>query len=185
MKLIAGLGNPGPAYRNTRHNVGFMVLDEIADTLGISFSREKFKGLIAEGVVAGESILLLKPLTFMNVSGESVAMAARKKVHNPVDVLIVYDDVELPLGRLRIRAGGSAGTHNGMKSVLERLGTKGSARLRVGVGDERSTAELSDHVLGKFKPDEKKNITETIGRAAVATLCWVENGIEAAMNEFN
>lgn len=185
MKLIAGLGNPGPAYRNTRHNVGFLVLDEIADVLGISFSREKFKGLIAEGSIAGESIMLLKPLTFMNVSGESVAMAARKKVHDPADVLIIYDDVELPLGRLRIRGGGSAGTHNGMKSVLERLGTKEVPRLRVGVGNDPSASDLSEHVLGKFKPDERKSVAETVGRAVAATLCWVENGIDPAMNEFN
>lgn len=184
MKLIVGLGNPGPAYRNTRHNIGFAVLDELAAALGTSFSREKYKGLIAECIHRGEKLLLLKPLTFMNASGESAAMACRNRIQDVADVLVVYDDAELPLGKLRMRAGGSAGTHNGMKSIVERLGSRDIPRLRLGVGQDTG-GPLADHVLGKFHPDEKQTVDEMVRRACDATLRWIESGVVDAMNEFN
>ena len=185
MKLIVGLGNPGQAYRNTRHNLGFRVLDALSEELGTSFSREKFRGQIAECTVAGTKVLLLKPMTFMNKSGESVARAARNKVNDPGDVLIVYDDVDLPLGKVRIRQGGSAGTHNGMRSVLERLGSRDVPRIRIGVGENTDNEDLSGHVLGTFRPEEKALVDEAVERSVQACRCYLEEGVETAMNRFN
>lgn len=184
MKLIVGLGNPGPAYRDTRHNVGFMALDRVAADLNASFDREKYKGLIARVTAEGQQIMLLKPMTFMNVSGESVALAARNRVNDPEDLLVVYDDVELPLGSIRIRAQGSAGTHNGIKSVLERMGTDNVPRLRMGVGKDKGS-DLSDHVLGKFTPDERKPVEDMVARASEAIACYLRSGLPEAMNTYN
>ncbi len=185
MKLIVGLGNPGTAYRHTRHNVGFDVLDRLASRLDVEFSREKFSGQIAEARVEGEKVLLLKPLTYMNLSGDSVAQAARNNADSPADILIVYDEVDLPLGALRLRKLGSAGTHNGMKSVVERLGTDEVPRLRMGVGAEAAKGERVAHVLGKFRPDEREAIEQAIERAVDACMCFIKEGLDAAMNRFN
>lgn len=185
MKLIVGLGNPGQAYRHTRHNLGFRVLDALSEELGASFSREKFRGQIAECSVLGSKVLLLKPMTFMNKSGESVARAARNKVSDPGDILVVYDDVDLPLGKVRIRQAGSAGTHNGMRSVLERLGSRDVPRIRIGVGENMGSEDLSGHVLGTFRPDEKAAVDESVEHAVRACVCFLEEGIETAMNQFN
>jgi peptidyl-tRNA hydrolase, PTH1 family len=185
MKLIAGLGNPGPRYRNTRHNAGFMVLDTLADSLGLDFSREKFGGLVAEGRVGAEKVLLLKPLTFMNNSGQSVAQAARNNTDEPRDLLVVVDDVHLPLGRLRLRGQGSAGGHNGLKSVIACLGSDAFARLRVGIGASDPGNALVDHVLGTFRPDEAPLVREAVARAAEAALLYVREGISAAMDAHN
>lgn len=184
MKLIVGLGNPGRAYRDTRHNVGFMALDRVVADLNASFDREKYKGLIARVSAEGQQVMLLKPMTFMNVSGESVALAARNRVNDPADLLVVYDDVELPLGSIRIRAQGSAGTHNGMKSVIERVGTDEVPRLRMGVG-KNSGVDLSDHVLGRFAPNEKKAVEEMVARASEAVVCYLRSGLTEAMNTYN
>ncbi len=186
IRLITGLGNPGPKYKDTRHNIGFTILDRVADALGASFEREKYRGLIAEARRGTDKILLLKPLTFMNVSGESVALAARNRVDGPEEVLIVYDDAELPLGRLRLRAGGSGGTHNGMKSVIERLGVRSVPRLRAGVGTGDYDGQgLAPHVLGKFRPDERGDVETMTERAVQAVLACVDDGIESAMNTYN
>ncbi len=185
MKLIVGLGNPGAQYRQTRHNVGFEALDELAESMGFAFAKEKYRGQIAQGSWNNSRVLLLKPLTYMNKSGESVALAARNNVDNPEDILVIYDDVDLPLGRIRIRKEGSPGTHNGMKSVVERLGVRNVPRLRMGVGQDKANGDLSDHVLGKFKPDEKKIVTDMIHRSAQAALMVLETGLESAMNEYN
>jgi len=186
VKLVVGLGNPGQAYRNTRHNLGFQVLDNLSEMLGLSFSREKYRGQIAEGMVSGAKVLLLKPLTFMNKSGESVARAARNRISTPGDILVVYDDVDLPLGKVRLRKGGSPGTHNGMKSVLERLGTKEVPRLRLGVGENKDSIDLADHVLSSFRPEEKPIVAESVQRAAEACKCFLEeDDIDTVMNRFN
>lgn len=187
MKLIVGLGNPGPKYRNTRHNVGFVVLDRLAEVLGTAFDRQKYKGLVAEATCEGKKVRLLKPLTYMNLSGDSVAMAARYSASAPGDLLVLCDDVDLPLGTLRIRAGGSAGTHNGMRSVLERLGTKDVPRLRMGIGQDidGGGGGLTNHVLGKFKPQERKVVDEMVDGATRAAIRCIEAGITATMNEFN
>ena len=185
MRLIAGLGNAGPRYRNTRHNVGFEVLDCLAEKLGTGFTREKYSGQIAEAVWAEQSLLLLKPLTYMNLSGESLAKAARNRCQGPDDVLVIYDDTALPLGRLRIRKSGSAGTHKGMKSVIERLGSTDIPRIRMGVGSPSLGMNLSDFVLGRFHPDERRVMDGMVQRAMDAVLLSVEAGIDIAMNEFN
>lgn len=184
MKLIVGLGNPGVAYQNTRHNAGFAVLDILAERWGTQFNREKFRGLIAETTCAGEKVLLLKPLTFMNSSGESVALAARNNVGDSNDMLVLYDEAELPLGKLRMRKEGSPGTHNGMRSVIERVGTRDVPRLRIGIGPGPGGG-LTQHVLGKFAPGEREAVAVAFARAADAVEMFVEKGVEAAMNTYN
>lgn len=185
MKVIAGLGNPGPKYTYTRHNLGFRVLEALAGLLHTNFDREKHQGLLAQAQYAQEKLLLVKPLTFMNLSGACLAPLVRNKVQDPASILIVVDDVNLPLGKLRFRAGGSAGGHNGLKSLIERLGTKDFHRLRMGVGNNNSGLGLADHVLAKFHPDEKPEVDAMLEKAPEAVLCWVREGIETAMTRYN
>ncbi|MDX9971852.1 MAG: aminoacyl-tRNA hydrolase [FCB group bacterium] len=186
MKLLVGLGNPGPRYRHTRHNVGFIVLDRVAERLGVKAWREKFHGELAEASYGAEKVMLLKPMTYMNLSGTSVAAAAKNRTDDfERDVLAVVDDVNLPLGRLRLRSGGSAGGHNGLKSLAEHLGTQAFSRLRIGVGDTEAGQDLADHVLSKFRPDELPEVEKAVDRAAQAVLSFIERGLERTMNEFN
>lgn len=184
-RLIVGLGNPGPAYRNTRHNAGFMAVDRVARRMGVAFEKEKYRGLVAEGRWAERKVLLLKPMTAMNLSGESVALAARNNIDGPDQLLVLYDDVDLPLGRLRLRKSGSAGTHNGMRSVLERLGSRDVPRLRMGVGDRSEGRDLTAHVLGTFRPEEWPVVEAMLDRAAEAALWCVEFRLDAVMNKVN
>ncbi len=183
--MIVGLGNPGARYRNTRHNLGFEVLDRLAGDLGADFDREKHEGLIAELTHRDRKVLLVKPLTYMNRSGDCVVKLARNKVHDPADLLVVVDDVNLPLGKLRMRAGGSAGGHNGLKSLIERTGSKDFHRLRLGVGDDRRSPDLADHVLARFRPDEREAVADMTSRAVQAVRCWLEEGVEKTMDRFN
>ena len=185
MKLIVGLGNPGRRYEQTRHNLGFITLDALAEKLGARFDKEKHEGLLAEARHGTEKLLLLKPQTFMNLSGGCVAKVARNKVHEPADVLVVVDDINLPLGRLRFRAGGSAGGHNGLKSMIERLGTPEFHRMRMGVGDKQAGDDLARHVLAKFRPEERKAVEELTQRGVDGILAWTVSGIETAMNQYN
>jgi len=185
MKIIAGLGNPGPGYANTRHNLGFMVLDRLAEVLGVAFDREKHQGLLAPAVYRGEKLLLVKPQTFMNRSGDCIARASRNAIYDPADLLAVVDDIHLPLGKIRLRAGGSAGGHNGLKSITERLGTPDYHRMRMGIGDDRRDSDLADHVLSKFLPAEREAVADVINRGAEAALCWSAEGIAPAMNAYN
>jgi len=194
MKLVVGLGNPGAEYRETRHNVGFQVIDELARRWGVAQWRESFECLAARTMHQGEAVLLGKPLTFMNLSGRAVAgLAGFYKVDVP-DLLIVTDDVALPLGRLRARRGGSDGGHNGLKSIAQALGTDAYARLRIGVGrgditgpDGRVVGRpgMADHVLGRFRPEERETISAAILRAADASEVFITEGIERVMNAFN
>jgi PTH1 family peptidyl-tRNA hydrolase len=187
MQLIVGLGNPGREYRETRHNVGFLVVDEIARrhslTLGMAPSQ------IPDAMIAkkfgGRALLVAKPLTFMNNSGEAVAALARYYDVPIGDLLIVVDEVALPFGRLRARARGSAGGHNGLKSVIGRLGTMEFARLRLGVGRGDARRDLADHVLSKFEADEQSALGEFIARAADAAEMFAAEGIEKVMNTYN
>jgi peptidyl-tRNA hydrolase, PTH1 family len=185
MKIIAGLGNPGSGYRNTRHNLGFMVLDQLAAELGVVFDREKHQGLIAQAVYRGEKLLLLKPQTFMNRSGDCVSRVSRNTIYDPADLLVAVDDIHLTLGKIRLRAGGSAGGHNGLKSIGERFGSSDYHRMRIGVGDDRRSGDLADHVLSKFLPEEREAVTATIERSVEAALLWSVEGITPAMNAFN
>jgi peptidyl-tRNA hydrolase, PTH1 family len=187
MKLIAGLGNPGPKYLGTRHNVGFEVLDTLARRHGLSFDSSPAAALMARwrDAPGGDGALLVKPLTFMNLSGQAVGELARYFRIAPPDVFVVVDDVALELGRLRARARGSAGGHNGLKSVAEHLGGEEYPRLRIGVGRGLAQRDLADHVLSRFDPDEQPAIDEAIGRAADAVETFLASGIGAVMNGFN
>lgn len=184
MKVAVGLGNPGAKYTGTRHNIGFEVIDYLARGPGCSPFREKFEAFVAELKEGDETVLLVKPLTFMNLSGRS-ARAIVDFYKLPVDrVLIVCDDFNLPLGKLRIRAKGSHGGQNGLKNIQEQLGTDAYARLRIGVG-QPGPGEAVDFVLSKFKPGERPATEDAVALAAQAVLAWVRQGIEASMNRFN
>ena len=185
MKIVIGLGNPGARYKDTRHNVGFAVLDRLAGRLDADFSQEKYGGLIARTARAGEPLLLIKPLTFMNNSGDCVARALRYTETDPGSMLVIADDVNLPLGRLRFRRDGSAGGHNGLKSIIERIGGQDFPRLRIGVGLGSSGGGLVNHVLGPFTAEERVQRDEAVDRAVEAALAYVDDGITRAMNEFN
>ena len=184
IRLVAGLGNPGDRYRGTRHNIGFMALDALAEKERLSWQLEKkWKALVAKS--PDGSLVLAKPQTFMNLSGESIGPLARYlKVPVP-DILAVVDDMELPWGRLRIRPAGSAGGHNGLKSLIQHLGGQDFPRLRLGVGRPDDARDPSDHVLGKFSPDEQAGLANLLDRATLCILAVHRQGLEAAMNAFN
>ena len=184
MKLLVGLGNPGPKYAGTRHNVGFGVIDYLAAAPGTSAFRERFEAQVAERQEGAETVLLVKPLTFMNLSGRAVR-AVLDFYKLPVEqLLVVCDDFNLPLGKLRIRPKGSHGGQNGLRNIQEQLGTDAYARLRIGVG-QPGTGEAVDHVLGRFKPGERTAAEDSIARAAQAAVVWVTAGLEECMNRFN
>ena len=184
MKVIVGLGNPGPKYAGTRHNVGFDVVDYLAAGPGCSPFREKFEAFVAELKEGDETVLLVKPLTFMNLSGRSVR-AILDFYKLPLEqLLVVCDDFNLPLGKLRIRTKGSHGGQNGLRNIQEQLGTDEYTRLRIGVG-QPGPGDAVDHVLSKFKPGERKAVEDAIATAAQAALTWIRQGAEAAMNRFN
>jgi PTH1 family peptidyl-tRNA hydrolase len=187
VKLIVGLGNPGREYRDTRHNVGFMVVDEIARRHALTFAMAPSQ--VPESFVAkkfgSDPVLVAKPLTFMNRSGDAVAALARYYDVAAADMLVVVDEVALPFGRLRARARGSAGGHNGLKSIVERLGTTEFPRLRLGVGRGDTRRDLADHVLSKFEADEQSALEEFITRAADAAEMFAAESIEKVMNTYN
>ena len=186
MKLVVGLGNPGTEYRDTRHNVGFMVADALVDRWRVTDQwREKFEALQIKTVVGGEQVILAKPVTFMNLSGQAVAGLAGFYKIEPADIFVVTDDVALPLGRLRARREGGAGGHNGLKSIIQSLATQAFPRMRVGVGRGDSQRDLSDHVLGRFGADERDTVSAAVLRAADATEMFLSEGIERVMNAFN
>jgi len=184
MKVVVGLGNPGPRYAGTRHNVGFDVIDYLAKTPACSGYRERFEALVAEVKEGEEAVLLVKPLTFMNLSGRAVR-AVLDFYKLPVEqVLVVCDDFNLPLGKLRVRAKGSHGGQNGLRSIQEQLGTDAYARLRIGVG-QPAPGDAVDFVLSRFRPAERVAAEDAVATAAQAVLVWVRSGVEACMNRFN
>lgn len=187
MKLIAGLGNPGREYRDTRHNVGFMVVDALArrHQLEWAMAPAQVPDAFVVKKFGADPVLLAKPLTFMNRSGDAVSALARYYDIAPADLLVVYDDVDLPFGKLRARARGSAGTHNGMRSIVERLGTTDFPRLRLGVGRGDTRRDLADHVLSKFEADERTGLDAFISRAADAAEMFAVDGIAKVMNAYN
>ncbi len=184
MKAIVGLGNPGPQYRGTRHNVGFEIVDLLARRASVGFESAPAEALIAKWRRPDDSILLVKPLTFMNLSGQAVGELARYFKIDVADLLVVVDEVHLPLGKLRARKRGSAGGHNGLKSVIAHLGDE-FARLRVGVGRGTDQRNLADHVLSRFEKDEAAEAERMTARAADAAEMFITSGIEAVMNAFN
>ena len=184
--LVVCLGNPGDKYENTRHNVGFMVADELAERKNIPVQRLKFKALTNTARLGGAQALLMKPVTYMNLSGEAVRQAADFYKVPPEHVLVVSDDVSLPVGRLRIRRGGSAGGHNRLKRIIQPLGTDQFPRLKVGVGEKpHPDYDLADWVLGKFTGEDKKAIDAAVKRAADAVECYIQDGPDKAMSRFN
>lgn len=185
MKLLVGLGNPGPRYRGTYHNIGFDVVDEVARRHALGFGAAPTDALVARLRRAGGDVLLVKPLTFMNLSGRAVGDLQRFFKAEPEDVLVIVDDVNLATGRLRLRARGSAGGHNGLKSIIACLGTDAFPRLRVGVGRGDPRRDLADHVLSRVPQDERERLREVTTLAADAAECFVELGLLEAMNRFN
>jgi PTH1 family peptidyl-tRNA hydrolase len=187
MRLIVGLGNPGKEYRETRHNVGFKVVDEIArrHNLALAMAPSQVPDAFIAKKYGPEPLLVAKPLTFVNRSGDAIAALSRYYDIAPADLLVVVDEVALPFGRLRARARGSAGGHNGLKSVVERLGTTEFPRLRLGVGRGDSRRDLADHVLSKFEAEEQSALEEFITRAADAAEMFAAEGIEKVMNTYN
>ncbi len=184
--LVVFLGNPGSKYDNTRHNAGFMTADKLADTLGVKIDRLKFRALTRSCELGGEKVLLMKPQTFMNLSGDAVHEAqAFYKV--PLEhVLVISDDVTLPVGNIRIRRSGSAGGHNGLKDIAAKCGGNGYPRIKVGVGSPpHPEFEMVDWVLGTFKGDDAVNIAKATARAAEAIQCVIKKGVDAAMNVYN
>ncbi len=186
MKLLAGLGNPGPRYAESRHNVGFLVVDELARRWSVAPGRydRDFQGLIGEAQRGGTSVLLLKPATYMNESGRSVAAVWRYYKLAASDLLVIHDDLDLPVGQLRLRPAGSAGGHKGLDDVIRCLGTEDVPRLRLGIGKVHRSATV-EYVLSRFEPEERTTVVAAVERAADAAECWLTRGIEAAMNEFN
>lgn len=184
MKLVVGLGNPGSKYEGTRHNIGFEVIDRLAaGGAGATFGR-KFEGLFAETSIEFQRVLLLKPQTFMNLSGRSVGQALRFYKLEPADLLVVCDDLNLPLGKLRLRSSGSDGGQKGLRDITAQLGTDAYARLRIGIG-ERGETDASDFVLSRFRSAERSVIDDTLILASQAVAVWVAQGTAAAMNRFN
>lgn len=186
MKLVAGLGNPGPRYAGSRHNVGFSVVDALAARWHADVSRfdRDYEALVGEASCGGERVVLLKPQTYMNLSGRSVAAVVRFYRLAAAEALVVVDDLDLPPGRLRLRANGSAGGHNGLSDVIRQLGSDGFPRLRIGIGKVPSSATVA-HVLGRFDAAERAEMEAVVLRAAEAAECWVQHGIDEAMNRYN
>ena len=184
--LIVGLGNPGEKYERTRHNVGFLVVDALAERLGVPVQKLKHRALTNTVRLAGQKALLLKPVTFMNLSGEAVGDAARFYKLPPERVLVISDDTALPLGKLRLRKGGSAGGHNGLKSIIQHLGTDQFPRLRLGVGEKpHPDYDMADWVLGRLQGEDWKAMEAAVDRAADAVEHVLAHGVDAAMNRFN
>lgn len=184
MKIVVGLGNPGAEYANTPHSVGFEVAEAFAARMGASWEEKRsFKARIARGTLGGERILVVEPLTYMNLSGASVAEVLRYSNATPADLTVVQDDIDLPVGRLRVRVGGSCGGHNGVRDIIAKLGTMAFVRVKLGVGKERGN--VIGHVLGKFGRDARAIMDQTVAAAAQAVEAVVLQGPQAAMNLYN
>jgi len=183
MKLIVGLGNPGAEYERTRHNIGWQVVEAFAKKFRIDVSRHEKNALTGTGRVAGGSVLVAKPLTYMNLSGDAVRLLVNAYAESTEDLIVVYDDIDLPLAKLRIRPNGSAGTHNGMRSIIAELGAENFPRLRVGIGSPET--RLRDYVLDEFTAEEQPLVDGAIARAVDALVLFVRGDLRRAMNEFN
>jgi peptidyl-tRNA hydrolase, PTH1 family len=185
LKLFVGLGNPGKAYENTRHNVGFMIIDELAKQLNISLDKAKFNGMFGMGTVSGQKVILCKPLTYMNLSGECVRPLVDYYNIDIDEVIVIYDDLDLPTGKIRLRMKGSAGGHNGIKSLIQHLGTQEFKRIRVGIDRPKNGVKVTDYVLGRFNEDEMPAINEAIAKSVAACEKWLSTSFLQVMNEFN
>ena len=185
MFLIVGLGNVGKEYDNTRHNIGFQAIDYIAAKYNIDINRIKFKGIYGDGIIEGNKVILLKPTTYMNLSGESIREVMNFYKILEEELIVLYDDISLPVGRLRIREKGSAGGHNGIKNIIAHLGTMEFPRIKVGVGEKPKGYDLADYVLGKFSKGERELMDEGYQNAVEAVAAIVQGNMEQAMNQYN
>ena len=183
--LLVCLGNPGKEYANTRHNIGFLAADALEKRTGVKFNKLKYRALTGEVTLGGQRVLVVKPQTYMNLSGEAVKLAGGFYKIPPERILVLYDDVSLPLGKLRIRASGSAGGHNGIKNIIAHLGTDAFPRIKVGVGAPQREDGLVDWVIGSFTASERKVVDEAINKALDAAACVIEHGVSEAQNRFN
>ncbi len=185
MKIIVGLGNPGKEYENTRHNFGFKVIDVLSKELEIEINKERFEGMIGQGKFNGEKIMLVKPLTYMNLSGDCIVQILNYYKETIDNLIVIYDDIDIDVGRIRIKPSGNPGTHNGMKDITKKLGTKEFVRVRVGSGKPENNMDLADYVLSNVQKEEAKQVKESIKNASDAVIEILENGVEKAMNEYN
>ena len=185
MYIIAGLGNPGSKYENTRHNMGFLAIDNLAKRLNINVNRIKFKGLVGEGRIGNEKIVLLKPQTYMNNSGESIREILSFYKETPENLIVFVDDIDIGFANLRIKKGGSAGTHNGLKSIIHLIQSDEFPRIKIGVGKQYEGQDLADFVLSGFSKSDGAEIEKTIDLAVDAAVEIVENNVESAMNKYN
>jgi PTH1 family peptidyl-tRNA hydrolase len=185
VKIICGLGNPGTEYQRHRHNIGFMVCEAIAARARASFTSEKFDARLAQATVGGEKTLLLEPQTFMNASGRALGAAARFYKVEPQDVLVIHDELDLPFGRLQLKAGGGTGGHNGLESIAESWGENSYARLRFGIGKPAQKERVIGHVLGNFSSEESPQLPALIDAAAEIAESWARDGMQKAMNKHN
>lgn len=184
MYIIVGLGNPGRKYENTRHNLGFITIDRLASKHDIKVDKIKFKALVGDGRIAGQKVLLVKPQTYMNLSGESVREVANFYKVEPDEIIVIYDDLDLPLGNLRIRKSGSAGTHNGMKSVVYQLKSDQFPRVRIGIG-QNGDKDIIDFVIGGFRKEEVPILKDTVDKAVMAIESMIGETVDIAMNKYN
>ncbi|WP_070121569.1 aminoacyl-tRNA hydrolase [Bacillus marinisedimentorum] len=185
MKLIIGLGNPGSKYEKTRHNVGFRVIDELSDRLNIPLDKQKFNGIFGSGMIGSEKVFLLKPLTYMNLSGESVRPLMDYYNIEVEEIAVIYDDLDLPAGKIRLRAKGSGGGHNGMKSIIQHLGTQEFNRIRIGIDRPKNGMPIVNYVLGTFTEEEAPLVDEAVRRSAEACESWLSQPFTEVMNTFN
>ena len=185
MYIIAGLGNPGKEYAGSRHNVGFMTLDELADRYNIDVREKAYKALIGKGMIEGNKVILVKPQTYMNLSGESIRSVMDYYKTEPSEFIVIYDDISLDVGQLRIRKKGSAGGHNGIKNIIAHLGTQEFPRIKVGVGDKPPRMDLADYVLSRFSKEDREKMEQAFKDAAEAVEVMIAEGPDAAMNQFN
>lgn len=186
MFVIVGLGNPGKKYENTRHNVGFIAIDALAEKYGISISEKKHKALCGSGIIEGMKVLLVKPQTYMNLSGESVAEVLNfYKLDPEEEMLVIYDDISLAPGNIRIRKKGSAGGHNGIKSLIAHAGTQGFMRIKIGVGEKPSGWDLADYVLGHFSEEDTVKLKEIMPDVIQAAVLMTQGDVQKAMNDYN
>lgn len=186
MYLIVGLGNPGRQYEATRHNMGFDVIDKLVEEYNVPQSGVKFNAMYGKGRIEGQPVILMKPLSYMNLSGGPVRdMANYFKIDPETEMIVIYDDIDLEPGQLRIRKKGSAGGHNGIKHIIQQLGTQTFVRIKVGVGAKPKGWDLADHVLGRFSTEDRKFVDEAIAKAAKAVDIIISQGTDAAMNEYN
>lgn len=186
MIMIAGLGNPTKKYENTRHNMGFDCVDILAERLGVKFKQSRFGALVAKGVWKGEQVILVKPLTYMNLSGNAVAPIAKYyRIDTKKELVVIFDDTDTDIGKIRIREKGSAGGHNGMKSIISHLGHEEFIRIRVGIGKRPEQMDMADFVLSRFNSADRRLIDEAQEKTADAALDMIENGVSHAMNRYN